>query len=86
MGPEPLSLSHTKGGEYICSLRGQRSFRRGATTQALIAGLTEAIIDANNRCRKVERTKEKMQLQSIPDQYVEIMKALRQQLKFPEGI
>jgi hypothetical protein len=86
MGPESLTLSHTKGGGYIFSLWGQRSFRRGATTQALIAGLMEAIIDANNRCRKVERTKGKMQSQSIPDQYVEIMKALRQQLKFPEGI
>jgi hypothetical protein len=63
-----------------------RSFRRGATTQALIAGLTEATIDANNRWRKVERAKGKMQSQSIRDRYVEVLKALRQQLKFSEGI
>jgi hypothetical protein len=63
-----------------------RSFRRGATTQALIAGLTEATIDANNRWRKVERAKGKMQSQSIRYRYVEVLKALRQQLKFSEGI
>jgi cysteine sulfinate desulfinase/cysteine desulfurase-like protein len=63
-----------------------RSFRRGTTTQALIVGLTEAIIDANNRWRNVERAKEKMQSQMIRDQYVEILKALRKQLKFSEGI
>jgi hypothetical protein len=32
-----------------------RTFRRGTTTQALIVGLTEATIDANNRWRKVKR-------------------------------
>jgi hypothetical protein len=62
------------------------SFRRGATTQALIAGLMEAIIDAHNRWRKVERVKGDIQSQSIRDRYVEILKALRQQLKFLEGI
>jgi hypothetical protein len=45
-----------------------------------------SIIDANNRWRKVERAKGKMQSQSIRDRYVEVLKALRQQLKFSQGI
>jgi hypothetical protein len=50
-----------------------RSFRIGATTQALIVGLTEDIIHANNRWCKVERAKGKMQSQSIWDRYFEIL-------------
>jgi hypothetical protein len=65
-----------------------RSLIRGATTQASITGSTEVIVDANNRWRKVERVKEdrNIQSQSIQDRYVEILKVLRQQLKFSEGI
>jgi hypothetical protein len=62
------------------------SFGRGATTQALIVCLTEVIIDANNVCRKVERVKGKIQSQSIRDRYMEISKALWQQLKLSEGM
>jgi hypothetical protein len=63
-----------------------RSFRRGATTQSLIVGLTEATIDANTRWQKVEWANEKMQSQSIQDRCVVVLKALRQQLKFSERI
>jgi hypothetical protein len=61
------------------------------TTQALIAVLIEAIIDANNRWRKVERANDKMKLQSIrdvrgdPENFAAIFEVFRRDTRYARG-
>jgi hypothetical protein len=63
-----------------------RSIRRGATTEALNAGIDGPTIDANNGWRKVEAVKGKMPRFSMQQRYTQVFQYLRHQLRFSLGI
>jgi hypothetical protein len=63
-----------------------RSMRRGATTDALNAGIDGPTIDANNGWRKIESAKGKMPRFSTRQRYTQIFQDLKHQLKFSLGI
>jgi hypothetical protein len=63
-----------------------RSTRRGATTEALNAGIDSATIDANNGWRNVEAAKGKMPMYSIRQRYRQVVQDLIHQIKFSFGI
>jgi hypothetical protein len=64
----------------------RRSIRRGATTEALNAGIDGPTIDANNGWRKLEATKGNMPRFSMRQRYNQVFQDLRHQLKFSLGI
>jgi hypothetical protein len=64
----------------------RRSMRRGATTEALNAGIDRSTIDANNVRRKVESAKGKMSRFSMRQRYTRIFQDLKNKLKFSLGI
>jgi hypothetical protein len=63
-----------------------RSMRRGATTEALNAGIDGPTIDANNGWRKIESAKGKMPRFSTRQRYTHIFQDFKHQLKFSLGI
>jgi hypothetical protein len=64
----------------------RRSMRRGATTEALNAGIDGPTIDANNGWRKVEAAKGKMPRYSMRQRYTQVFQDLKHQLMFSLGI
>jgi hypothetical protein len=64
----------------------RRSMRRGATTEALNAGIDGPTIDANNDWRKVEAAKGKMPRYSMHQRYTQVFQDLKHQLMFSLGI
>jgi hypothetical protein len=64
----------------------RRSVTRGATTEALNAGLDGPTIDANNGWRKVGAAKGKMPRYSMRKRYTHVLQELRHQLLFSLGI
>jgi hypothetical protein len=62
------------------------SMRRGATTEALNAGIDGPTIDANNGWWKIESAKGKMPRFSMRQRYTQIFQDLKHQLKFYLGI
>jgi hypothetical protein len=64
----------------------QRSMWRGATTEALNAGIDRPTIEADNGWRKIESGKGNMPCFSMRQQYTRIFQDLKHQLKFSFGI
>jgi hypothetical protein len=64
----------------------RRSMRRGATTEALNAGIDGPTIDANNGWRKVEAAKGKMPRFSMRQRHTQVFQDLRHQLRFFLGV
>jgi hypothetical protein len=64
----------------------RRSMRRGATTEALNAGIDGATTDANNGWRKVEAAKWEMLRYSMRQRYTPVLQDLIHQIKFSLGI
>jgi hypothetical protein len=62
------------------------SMRRGATTEALNAGIDGPTIDANNSWRKVEAAKGKMPRYSMRQRYTQVYQDLKHQLMFSLNI
>jgi hypothetical protein len=60
--------------------------RRGATTEALNAGIDGPTIDNTNGWRKVEAAKEKMPRYSMCQRYTQVFQDLKHQLMFSLGI
>jgi hypothetical protein len=63
----------------------RRSMRRGATMEALNAGIDGPTIDANNGWRKVEAEKGKMPQFSMLQRYTQVFQDLRHRLRFSLG-
>jgi hypothetical protein len=64
----------------------RRSMRRGATTEALNAGIDGPTIDDNNGWRKVEASKGKMPRNPMHQRYTQVFQDLKHQLVFYLGI
>jgi hypothetical protein len=64
----------------------RRSMRRGATTEALNAGIDGPTINANNGWRKVEEAKGEMPRFSMHQRYTQDFQDLRHQLIFSLGV
>jgi hypothetical protein len=64
----------------------RRSMRRGATTEALNAGIDGPTIDANNGWQKMEVAKGKMPRYSMRQRYTQVFQDLKHQLMFSLGI
>jgi hypothetical protein len=62
------------------------SMRRGATADALNAGIDGTTIDANNGWGKVEAVKGKMPRFSMRQRYTQVFQDLRHHLRFSLGI
>jgi hypothetical protein len=60
--------------------------RRGATMEALNAGIEGPTIDANNGWRNIESAKGKMPRFSMRQHYTQIFQYLKHHLKFSLGI
>jgi hypothetical protein len=64
----------------------RRSMRRGATMEALNAGIDGPTIDDNNGWRKIESAKGKNPRFSMRQRYTQIFQDLKHQLNFSLGI
>jgi hypothetical protein len=60
----------------------RRPLRRGATTEALNAGLDGPTIDVNNGLQKVEASKGKMMRYYMMQRYTQVLQDLHHQLLF----
>jgi hypothetical protein len=63
-----------------------RSTMRGATTEALNAGIDGATINANSGWRKVEAAKGKMPRYLMRQRFTQVVQDIIHQLKFSLGI
>ncbi len=59
-----------------------RSFRRGATSEAVNAGVPPDVIEANNRWRKVNQAGASQPMLSMNDHYTDIRLTLKHRFKF----
>lgn len=63
-----------------------RSFRRGAHTRAKSAGVSEAVLEMNNRWRKIENKSGGLPNLPMTELYIEITQALSQKLAFSSAL
>ena len=63
-----------------------RSFRRGATTRAKEFKVGEAVLNMNNRWRKVQNKSGTMPSLPMSDLYTEIQQALLTRLRFSKNL
>jgi len=59
-----------------------RSFRRGATTEAVNEGITPDIIDANNCWRRMDQAGTSQPALSMREHYTDVSMTLKHRLKF----
>ena len=62
------------------------SFRRGSTSEALNRGVTEMMIDRNNRWRKEERAGARKAKLKMRDRYTEVLVSLGNYLKYSQAL
>jgi len=63
-----------------------RSFRRGATSEAVNSGLHPDVIDANNRWRKVHQAGANRPSLAMRDHYTDVRLTLQQRLRFSRAL
>ena len=63
-----------------------RSFRRGATSEAVNSGLPPEVIDANNRWRKVHQAGANMPTLVMREHYTDVRLTLQQRLRFSRAL
>ena len=63
-----------------------RSFRRGATTRAMEQKVPTAIIEMNNRCRKVQNSQGNLPRLPMTHLYMEISQVLKTKLRFSKSL
>ncbi len=63
-----------------------RSFRRGATSEAVNAGVSPVVIDANNRWRKMHHTGASKPTMMMREHYTDVRLTLNQCLKFSRAL
>ena len=80
--PSLISSSIDVHEEYGLS----RSFRRGSTSEALHRGVTEMMINRNNRWRKEERAGARKAKLKMRDHYTEILVSLGNYLKYCQAL
>ena len=61
-----------------------RSFRRGSTAHALNQGVSQPVIDAHNRWRKVERSKGRKPKLDMIEEYADIAQLVPTRVKYTE--
>ena len=60
------------------------SFRRGSTSEAINRGVTDSVVDRNNRLRKEERDSARKAKLKMRDHYSEVLVSLESYLKYSQ--
>ena len=60
------------------------SFRRGFTSEAINRGVTDSVVDRNNRLRKEERDSARKEKLKMRDHYSEVLVSLESYLKYSQ--
>ena len=63
-----------------------RSFRRGSTTRAKEAGISESLVDEINRWSKVERAQGKRPALPLRDHYTEVVQLLERRIRYSAAL
>ena len=80
--PELILASINVQEEYGLS----RSFRRGSNSEALSREVSEAVVDRNNRWRKVERAGAGKAKRSMKDHYTVVLVTLKRYLEYSQAL
>jgi hypothetical protein len=63
-----------------------RSFRRGATSEAVKAGVSPEVIDANNRWQQMQHAGASKPAITMREHYTDVRLTLNHQLKFSKAL